>query len=116
MHVKENLLTESIPFPKKGLFLHVICVEYLDNYQLKLTFNNGIEGIVDLEQELYGEIFEPLKDKNLFQKVYVTSRTIEWPNGADFAPEFLFEIALDKQPVSDRQFFSAIADFVECVS
>ncbi|AKE63836.1 hypothetical protein MYAER_1480 [Microcystis aeruginosa NIES-2549] len=99
MRVKENLLTESIPFPKKELFLHVICVEYLDKYQLKLTFNNGIEGIVDLEQELYGEIFEPLKDQSLFQKVYVNSRTIEWPNGADFAPEFLFEIALDKQPV-----------------
>ncbi len=100
MRVKENLLTESIPFPKKELFLHVICVEYLDKYQLKLTFNNGIEGIVDLEQELYGEIFEPLKDQSLFQKVYVNSRTIEWPNGADFAPEFLLEIALDKHPVS----------------
>jgi hypothetical protein len=73
-------------------------VKYLDNYQLKLIFNNGIEGIVDLEQELYGEIFEPLKDKNLFQKVFINGRTIEWPNGADFAPEFLFEIASDKQP------------------
>ena len=101
MRVKENLLTESIPFPKKELFLHVICVEYLDKYQLKLTFNNGIEGIVDLEQELYGEIFEPLKAKSLFQKVFVTSRTIEWPNGADFAPEFLFEIAFDKQSIGN---------------
>ena len=100
MRVKENCLTESILFPKKDLLLHVVAVEYLDNYQLKLMFNNGIEGIVDLEQELYGEIFEPLKDKGLFQKVFVTSRTIEWPNGADFAPEFLFEIALDKKSVS----------------
>jgi hypothetical protein len=100
MRVKENRLTESIPLPKKDIWLHVISVEYLDNYQLKLTFNNRIEGIVDLEQELYGEIFEPLKDKSLFQKVFVTSRTIEWPNGADFAPEFLFEISLDKQSVS----------------
>ncbi len=100
MHVKENLLTESILFPKKDLLLHVVSVEYLDNYQLKLRFNNGIEGIVDLEQELYGEIFEPLKDKSLFQKVFVTSRTIEWQNGADFAPEFLLEIAFDKKSVS----------------
>ena len=100
MCVKENLLTESIPFHKKDLWLHVVSVEYLDNYQLKLKFNNGIGGIVDLEQELSGEIFEPLKDKSLFQKVFVTSRTIEWPNGADFAPEFLFEIALDKKSVS----------------
>jgi hypothetical protein len=45
---------------------------------------------------LYGEIFEPLKDKSLFQQVFVTSRTIEWSNGADFAPEFLFEIAFNK--------------------
>ena len=101
MRVKENLLTESIPFPKKEILLNVVSVEYLDNYQLKLTFNNGIEGIVDLEQELYGEIFEPLKAKSLFQKVFVTSRTIEWPNGADFAPEFLFEIAFDKQSIGN---------------
>lgn len=100
MHVKENLLTKSLPFHKKDLWLHVVSVEYVDNYQLKLTFNNEIEGIVDLEKELYGEIFEPLKDKSLFQQVFVTSRTIEWSNGADFAPEFLFEIALNKQSVS----------------
>jgi len=99
MHVKENLLTESILFRKKDLLLDVVSVEYLDNYQLKLTFNNGIEGIVDLEPELYGEIFEPLKDKSLFQKVFLTSRTIEWPNRADFAPEFLFEIAFNKQSI-----------------
>jgi hypothetical protein len=54
-----------------------------------------------LEQELYGEIFEPLKDKGLFQQVFVTSRTIEWSNGADFTPEFLLEIALDKRSVSE---------------
>ena len=100
MRVKENLLTESIRFHKKELLLHLVSVEYLDNYQLKLMFNNGIEGIVDVEQELYGEIFEPLKDKNLFKKFFVTSRTIEWSNGADFAPEFLFEIAFNKQSVN----------------
>jgi hypothetical protein len=42
-----------------------------------------------------------LKAKSLFQKVFVTSRTIEWPNGADFAPEFLFEIAFDKQSIGN---------------
>jgi hypothetical protein len=101
MLVKENLLIKSIPFHKNELLLHVVFLEYLENYQLKLIFNNGIQGIVDLEQELYGEIFEPLKDKSLFQKVFVTSRTIEWSNGADFAPEFLFEIAFDKKSISE---------------
>lgn len=34
------------------------------------------------------------------KKVFVTSRTIKWPNGADFAPEFLFEVAqLSKKPI-----------------
>jgi hypothetical protein len=94
MHVKENPSTELIPFHKKDLWLHVVAVEYLENYQLKLRFNNGVEGIVDLEKELYGEMFEPLKNKSIFKQVFLTSRTIEWPNGADFAPEFLFKIAI----------------------
>ena len=99
MHVKENPLPESIPFHKTDLWLHVTALEYLQDYKLKLQFNNGIEGIVDLEPELYGEIFEPLKNQDLFQQVLITSRTIEWPNGADFAPEFLFEIATHKQAI-----------------
>lgn len=75
------------------MFLHVTEVVYLGDYKLRLRFNNGAEGIVDLEPELYGEVFTPLRDKALFKQVYLTSRTIEWPNGADFAPEFLYEIA-----------------------
>jgi hypothetical protein len=86
------------------MFLHVTAVEYLADYKLRLKFNNGSEGIVDLEKELYGEIFESLKDKNLFKQVFLTSRTIEWPNGADFAPEFLFEKAeLITAPVKPLQ-------------
>ncbi len=75
------------------MFLHVTGVEYLGEYRLKLMFSTGDAGIVDLSTELYGPIFEPLRDVKLFRQVYLTSRTIEWPNGADFAPEFLYEIA-----------------------
>ena len=74
------------------MFLHVTHAEYDAEYKLRLTFNNGAKGIVDLKAELYGEIFEPLKDVDLFRQVYVTSLTIEWPNGADFAPEFLLAL------------------------
>jgi hypothetical protein len=76
------------------MFLHVTDVRYLGDYKLQVKFNNGAEGIVDLESELYGEIFEPLRSKEFFQQVFLTSRTIEWSNGADFAPEFLFEHAV----------------------
>lgn len=80
------------------MFLHVVEAEYIESedheqYRLKLKFNNGAEGIVNLEDELYGEVFEPLKDLDEFLKFTLTSRTVEWPNGADFAPEYLFEIA-----------------------
>ena len=74
------------------MFLHVTEATYLKGYKLHLVFNNGQNGIVDLEQELYGEIFEPLRDPALFQQFHLTSRTLEWSNGADFAPEYLLEL------------------------
>ncbi|HET9136039.1 MAG TPA: DUF2442 domain-containing protein [Candidatus Kapabacteria bacterium] len=70
-------------------------VEYLKEYSLLLKFSDGSERIVDLEKELYGEVFEPLKAKQSFAQVYVNNDTgtIEWFNGADFAPEFLYTIS-----------------------
>ena len=50
------------------MFLHVIDAKYDEDYRIKIKFNNGAEGIVDLEKELYGEIFTLLKDIKLFQK------------------------------------------------
>ena len=76
------------------MFLHVLHVLYLRDYQLRLEFNDGKVKEVDLEDELYGEVFEPLNGMELFKRVYVNpdTGTIEWPNGADFSPEFLYEI------------------------
>ncbi len=76
------------------IFLHVKKVEYLNGYKIVLTFNDGTVKEVDLKEELHGEMFEPLKDLNLFKKIKINqdTNTIEWENGADFAPEFLYEI------------------------
>lgn len=76
------------------MFLHVTKVEYLRDYRLLLEFDDGTLREVDLEKDLYGEMFEPLKDFDLFRQVFVNSdtSTIEWPNGADFAPEYLHEL------------------------
>ena len=69
--------------------------EYLGGYQIRLVFDDGTEGVVDLESELWGEVFEPLKDINAFREFTLNAEleTIVWPNGADFAPEFLYEKA-----------------------
>ncbi|MEX2524612.1 MAG: DUF2442 domain-containing protein, partial [Gammaproteobacteria bacterium] len=65
-------------------------VKYQGDYCIWLKFEDGVEGNIDLEAELWGEIFEPLKDKKKFAELSLHSElgTIVWPNGADFAPEF----------------------------
>lgn len=74
-------------------------VSYIGKYKLHLTFDDGVEKIVDLEPHLDGEIFEPLHDTKFFQKVRVNQDidTITWPNGADMSPDFLYEIGVDVQ-------------------
>ena len=74
--------------------LAITKVSYLHGYELELIFNNQEIVRVDLESELYGEIFEPLKSVSIFQQVAIDpeTNTITWPNGADFAPEFLYQI------------------------
>jgi len=74
--------------------LAITKVSYLQGYELELVFNNQEIVRVALEAELYGEIFEPLKSLATFQQVTINpeTHTIAWPNGADFAPEFLYQI------------------------
>lgn len=73
--------------------LNVTRVEPRGGYRLWLQFNDGAEGVVDLGDELNGPVFEPLREPAEFARVRVDPeiRTIAWPNGADFAPEFLRE-------------------------
>jgi hypothetical protein len=54
-------------------------------------FSDGTVRRVDLTHELTGEIFGPLRDVDLFAQVRVEGETVVWPNGADLAPEFLYE-------------------------
>jgi len=67
--------------------------KYIKDYTLYLCFSDGSDGEVDLEHELDGEIFEPLKDLSYFKEFIFNQElhTVVWPNGADFAPEFLYE-------------------------
>ena len=69
--------------------------EYIDAYRLRLTFSDGKVGELDLANELWGEMFEPLKDIELFKSFRIDQElgTVVWPNGADFAPEYLYQTA-----------------------
>jgi hypothetical protein len=74
------------------MFLEIIKAEYLEDYNIMLHFNNGECRIVDLQSSLKGEIFTPLKDIEYFKRFSIKFNTIEWENGADFAPEYLYNI------------------------
>ena len=76
------------------MFIEVTKAEYLDGYRVKLQFNNGETRIVDLSQSLNGTVFAPLKDIEFFKRFSIKFNTIEWENGADFAPEYLYEIGV----------------------
>ena len=75
------------------MFLHTEYIEPRSGFRLFVRLNNGVSGDIRLENELWGEVFEQLRDEALF----LTARqdplmgTVVWGNGADFAPEFLFD-------------------------
>jgi len=76
---------------------HIIECAYVSEYRLLLTFSDGSRKIVDMMPYLKGEIFEPLKDVNVFKTVRLNEvfHTIEWPNGADMCPDVLYEIGTE---------------------
>jgi len=76
------------------LLIKVEQAKYLSDYQIKLTFSDGLTGVVDLKEEIWGEVFEPLKDINYFRNFTKDRWTIVWDCGADFAPEFLHDLTL----------------------
>jgi hypothetical protein len=67
---------------------------YISGFVIWVRFSDGCEGEIDLENELYGSVFEPLKGPEFFKRFSLDPElhTLVWPNGADFSPEFLHEM------------------------
>ena len=73
------------------LFPRVVAARHVTDHVLWVEFENGAAGEIDLADTLDGAVFEPLDDTDYFGRCRVDPdlHTIVWPNGADFAPEFL---------------------------
>ena len=71
----------------------LIEARHVSKFTLFLRFSDGVEGEIDLQGELYGPVFEPLKNLETFKSytLHPELRTLVWPNGADFPPEFLHD-------------------------
>ena len=64
----------------------VISVTVVPPRGLRLVFDDGVEGTVDLAGDLWGPMFEPLKDPGYFATVAIDHGTVVWPNGLDLDP------------------------------
>ncbi len=73
--------------------LEVIRARYQEEYKIWVEFNDGVAGVIDLSDVLWGPMFEPLKDLERFQRFAVSDvlHTLVWENDADLAPECLYE-------------------------
>jgi len=73
------------------MYLAIIDVKPLENYELLLTFENNEKKIFDMKPYLDKGIFTELKDEKKFRSVRVSFDSIEWCNQADLDPEFLYD-------------------------
>lgn len=77
------------------MFFHVLEAEYVKDYLIKIRFSNESVKVVNLESYAKRRgIFSRLEDKEFFKKFFIDLNTLCWPNGADIAPERLYEIGV----------------------
>ena len=78
--------------------LHVVKAEHVAAHRIRLWFNDGAQGEVDLAEVLTGPIFVPLQNVDYFRQFQLEGNTIAWDNGADFAPEYLHSLMTADSP------------------
>ncbi len=76
------------------MLLKVTKAIYLKDYKIKISFNDGLKGIVDLKNSIKGQVFKPLQNIEYFKTFTQNRWTIEWDCEADFAPEYLYSLAI----------------------
>jgi len=88
------------------MFLHVTNANYIEDYKIEVSFNDGRKGIADLSSVLKGSAFEPLRNKTEFSSFVIDKEleTIVWSNGVDLAPEYIYFQAFKNEAKLQSQF------------
>jgi hypothetical protein len=85
-HLKYNPFNEN-----QAMYPSVIKVEAKENYQIYIEFDNNECGVLNMEPYLDFGVFRKIRDRNVFSKVRVSFDTIEWSDGIDLDPQFVYE-------------------------
>jgi hypothetical protein len=76
----------------------IVSLKTLPDYHLRIEFEDGTAGVVDLCDELKGPMFEPLRDQAFFDQAFLDEfGVVCWPNGADYAPDAMYDMLVAKQ-------------------
>lgn len=62
----------------------------LSGFQIEVEFTNGEIRYFDVTPLLSFPVYQPLKERNLFEKVFVSQGIVQWPNEVDISPDLLF--------------------------
>lgn len=75
----------------------VVRAEHRGDYRIHVVFSDGVEKTMDFSGWLIGPVFEAVKDPAMFRRFFLDGGTVAWPNGADVAPETLYERAISDE-------------------
>lgn len=87
--------------------IHIIKAEYIEGYKIRIEFNDGRIGEVDLQETIINDrrpIFNQLKDMSLFKNFKVKYDSLAWPNELDIAPEYLYFQSFKNDSILKDQF------------
>ena len=93
---KPNRTPEVVPEIRHTASWRVVSITVLPERRLKVTFVDGTEGEVDLtrflaDPKVEGTVFEALREADFFTRVDVRMGAVQWPNGADLAPDAMYD-------------------------
>lgn len=89
------------------MIINIIKAEYIKDYTVELSFNDGTTKVVDLKQSIFNDhrkIFEPLRNIEYFKTFTLDGWTLVWSNEADFAPEYLYDLAIEQNKKAHKTY------------
>lgn len=92
----------------------VVKIAYRDDYVFHVEFDDGVAGDIDFQEYVNkGPVFFPLESKDFFKRAVIEGGTISWPNGADIAPETLYEKIMGD--IEQKRMYRIADNFVDIV-